>query len=190
MKGRAVYVCLWERLLCVQLVSPGSPQSSRLLHSSLCSSFASQQFGKKNLKKRRKKLSKPENDDFYHWCTKYSLWKLAHIPCGALWGMAKPHVCSRLGSEIKACQGNRAMVEVWVLGEMEWIKDEFKPNQACWAYPPSTAEWLELPDKDARHHKEKKKRKKAEPVGLHRFPPPPPTVLMISKSATSISTLT
>ncbi len=34
-----------------------------------------------------------------HW-----LWKLGHIPCTVLWGMAKPHVCSRLGREIKACQ--------------------------------------------------------------------------------------
>lgn len=24
------------------------------------------------------------------------------------------------------------MVEVWAMGEMEWIKGEFKPNQACW----------------------------------------------------------
>lgn len=35
---------------------------------------------------------------------RHSLWKLGHIPCRALWGMAKPHVCSRLGREIKACQ--------------------------------------------------------------------------------------
>lgn len=30
--------------------------------------------------------------------------KHGHIPCNSVWGIAKPHVCSRLGSEIKACQ--------------------------------------------------------------------------------------
>lgn len=44
---------------------------------------------------------------FCHCCTKYlhaHSVKLGHIPCVSLWGMAKPHVCSRLGREIKACQ--------------------------------------------------------------------------------------
>lgn len=87
------------------------------------------------------------------------------------------------------------MVEVWVLGEMEWIKDEFKPNQACWAYPPSIAEWLELPDKDARHHDEKKevekKRKRnSEPLSLHRFQQPPLTVCMLSKICKPFSSFT
>lgn len=39
-----------------------------------------------------------------HQVPPHSLKKLGHIPCAALWGMAKPHVCSRLGREIKACQ--------------------------------------------------------------------------------------
>ncbi len=39
-----------------------------------------------------------------HQVPRHWLWKLGHIPCTALWGMAKTHVCSRLGREIKACQ--------------------------------------------------------------------------------------
>lgn len=60
---------------------------------------------------------------------------------------------------------------------MEWIKDEFESNQACWAYPPSTAQCCQFLDRDARNHEEEEKKKedggwggdKGVPLSQHWF---------------------
>lgn len=111
---------------------------------------------------------------------RHSLWKLGHIPCRALWGMAKPHVCSRLGREIKACQekpGHGGGVGTGRDG-MNKRRVQTKSGLLGFIHHQQQSGWSFLIKMQGTMWR---RGKNAEPLSLHRFRLPPPTVHMLSK---------